>query len=143
MVLNKLQEALAEIGTQRKALDRVENQLKSMIAELSGIPGGSSWTANFAYQPVRVADPVSSGRDRDKLDDITDILRAEGRPLHITVIAERLSKLYGKKVERTTIEPGVNRHISKVKARRIDKFGPSTFGLPEWRNSQPTLANIA
>ena len=69
-------------------------------------------------------------------------MRAEGKPLHITVIAERLSVMYSKKVERTEIEPGINRHIAKVKKRRIDKFGRSTFGLPE-RKIQPTLAQVA
>jgi hypothetical protein len=38
MILEKLREALAEIGPQRAALDQVENQLLGMIAKLSGSP---------------------------------------------------------------------------------------------------------
>lgn len=135
MILTKLQEALVEIAAQRRALDEVEAQLRSMIARLSGVPDVSATVS-------RSATPIKTERERDKLDDIADILKSEGQPLHITVIAERLSALYGKTVDRTEIEPGINRHIAKVKQRRIDKFGPSTFGLPEWK-TQPTLAQIA
>src|SRR5260370_23050515 len=101
MVIDKLQEALAEIGAQRKALDRVENQIRSMISDLSGMSEVISLTPVVS----RIAAPASIGRDRDKLDDIADVLRVEGTPLHITAIAERLSKVYGKQVDRTSIEP--------------------------------------
>jgi hypothetical protein len=130
MILTKLQEALAEVDAQRSALNDVEAQLRSMIAKLSGTP-------IVVRSPAMAPAPVAENRQRDKLDDIADILRAEGKPLHITVIAERLSAAGGTKVERTKIEPGINRHIAKVKQRRIDKFGPSTYGLPEWKASQP------
>ena len=130
MILTKLQEALAEVDAQRSALNDVEAQLRSMIAKLSGTPVA-------VRSPVMAPAPVAKSQKRDKLDDIADILRAEGKPLHITVIAERLSAVAGAKVERTKIEPGINRHIAKVKQRRIDKFGPSTYGLPEWKVSQP------
>lgn len=143
MVLNKLQEALAEIGMQRKALDRVENQLKSMISELSGIPDIASPVSRSYPTPSAAMPVVFREGNRDKLDDIADVLRAAGGPLHITAIAEGLSKLTSKKVDRTSIEPGLNRHVATVKARRIEKFGPSTFGLPEWKSQQPTLAHIA
>ena len=135
MILEKLQEALAAVDSQRKALDDVEAQLRSMIAKLSGgtvQPSVLVRTENFS----RVKSSAPQPTERDKLDDIADILRQEGRPLHINVIAERLSDLYGRKVLRTQIEPGVNRHIQKVKQKRIDKFGPSTYGLPEWKDSQ-------
>lgn len=131
MILSKLQEALAEVSVQRAALDDVESQLRSMIARLSGVaiaPHHGS-TANVA--PVYSV-PTPEDK-RDKFDAITDILRAEGKPLHITMIAERLSAQTGTKVDRTSIEPGINRHIAKVQRRRIEKFGPSTFGLPEWK----------
>jgi hypothetical protein len=141
MVLEKLLEALAAIPAQRRALDEVEADIRSMIAKLSGSPSAKSAVSHAA--PERTVSRVISRGERDKLDDIADVLRAEGRPLHITAIAERLSAIYGKKVDRTTIEPGINRHIQKVKARRIEKFAPSTFGLPEWKSEQPKLAYTA
>jgi hypothetical protein len=133
MILIKLQEALAEVAVQRVALNEVEAQLRSMIAKLSGMP------VIPQVAPLAVKGPAAPMRDgaRDKIDDMVDILRAEGKPLHITVLAERLSALKGAEVLRTTIEPGINRHVSKVKMRRIDKFAPSTFGLPEWKETSP------
>jgi|ERR1035438_2431658 hypothetical protein len=130
MILIKLQEALAEVDAQRSALNDVEAQLRSMIAKLSGAP-------IIAHTPVMGPAPVVDKRKRDKLDDIADILRTEGKPLHITVIAERLSAMRGAEIDRTKIEPGLNRHIATVKERRIDKVGPSTYGLPEWKVAPP------
>jgi len=131
MILLKLQEALAEVPPQRAALDEVERQLRSMIAQLSG--------TDPAIQPAPIAarkeHPAAVKNERDRLDDIGDLLRAEGKPLHITAIVKRLSEISGKDVSRTLIEPGLNRHIAKVKNARIAKFGPSTFGLPEWKGS--------
>jgi hypothetical protein len=136
MILKKLQEALAEVGTQRKALDQVERQLRSMISALSGVPDA----APFKPAPIVSREPThpASGQ-RDGIDDIADILRVEGKPLHITVIAARLSGLKGTDVLRTTIEPGLNRHIAKTKVPRISKFGPSTYGLPEWKEGAEAL----
>jgi hypothetical protein len=141
MILTKLQEALAEVGSQRAALNEVEAQLRSMIASLSGTP-------IIAHPASSVVQPPASSfagreRSRDKLDDIVDILRAEGKPLHITVIAERLSAATGKKLLRTNIEPGLNRHVSRTQRRRIDKFGPSIYGLAEWKPQRQPIAEIA
>jgi uncharacterized coiled-coil protein SlyX len=133
MVLTKLQEALAEIPAQRKALDEVEAQLRSMIAKLRGMPDVFGYTV-----PSTIPPPGSEMfvREKDKIEEIADILRVDGKPLHITIIAERLSALRGTKILRTAIEPGLNRHIAKTKVPRVEKFGPSTFGLPEWKHSQ-------
>jgi hypothetical protein len=152
MILVKLQEALGEAISQRKAhearanvLAETETHLRSLIAKLaaSSMDGGNA-TIPTALDVISAlgASKVRTERQRDKIDDVADVLRGEGKPMHITAIAERLSERSGAKVDRTEIEPGLNRHISKVKNRRIDKFGPSTFGLPEWQ-TQPTLAEIA
>ena len=143
MILAKLQEALGEVDSQRTALNEVEAQLRSMISKLSGMP--------IIQRPSPVAPPihasmigsVSPETGRDKLDDIADILRAEGKPLHITVIAERLSKLTGAEVLRTAIEPGLNRHVLHTKRKRLDKFGRSIFGLAEWKARQHQVAELA
>jgi len=128
MILTKLQEALAEVDTQRRALDQVETELRSMIARLSGVPDVTPVTMPRYHSAPSI--------DRDGIDDIVDILRAEGKPLHITVIAERLSAQKGRPVLRTAIEPGLNRHVAKTKTLRVSKVSPSTFGLPEWKNAQ-------
>lgn len=136
MILIKLQEALAEVDSQRASIDEVEKQLRSMIAKLSGVP--EIILPNAARTPC--GNLLAAGHERvgDRLDDIAEILRAEGKPLHITKIAERLSAIKGAKIQRTAIEPGLNRHVGTVKKRRIDKFGRSTFGLPEWKHSPLT-----
>jgi hypothetical protein len=131
MVLNKLQEALAEVNSQRKALDEVERQLRAMIASLSG-------DQNITYPAARTVLPPQFGEPRDRIDDIADIIRKEGKPLHIGVIAERLSRAE-KTVSRTDIEPGLNRHIAKAKRVRVAKFGPSTYGLPEWKGQHQDM----
>jgi hypothetical protein len=131
MILQKLQEALAEVAAQRKELDGVERQLQAMIAQLSGTHASQSVTVQLpsVVAPLRIA-------GRDRIDDIVDILSAESKPLHITVIASRLSEKFGKKIDRTMLEPGLNRHVQKTQKARIAKFGKSTFGLPAWK--QPT-----
>ena len=130
MILKKLQEALAEVDSQRRALDDVERQLRSMISKLSGAATPISETLPFSPSLIS----RKSG-NRDRIDDIVDILAADGKPLHITVIAERLSSLLGKKIERTELEPGLNRHVQKTKKARIAKFAPSTYGLPSWKHA--------
>jgi hypothetical protein len=137
MILTKLQEALAEVDEQRLALDQVETQLRSMIYKLSGTPDIAPLNPPVTSRPSR-----HSMTTRDGLDDIVDVLRAEGKPLHITVIAERLSTMRLIKVSRTTFEPGLNRHITKTKVPRIAKFAPSTYGLPEWKQ-EPRFAKTA
>ena len=124
MILKTLEAALAEALQEQVAVGEVVAQLRSMIAKLSGLR-----QANPA--PVLPSAPVSG--ERSHIDDIIDVLRAEGKPLHITVICDRLSISNGSPIERTKIEPGLNRHISKVKIPRIWKSAPSTYGLPEWK----------
>ena len=100
-----------------------------MIAKLSGV----SLVSALAPSPEVHAKAINGRtRGRDRIDEIADILRAEGKPLHITVIAERLSAITGKPLIRSAIEPGLNRHIAKTKEPRVKKAAPSTFGLPEW-----------
>ena len=143
MILNKLQEALLELGAQREALDEVESQLRSMISQLSVMAETTYQLSNMNSSETGIIASAGSivGRERDRLDDIRDILRETGRPLHITAIASRLSDNLGKRILRTEIEPGLNRHVTKAKTRRIEKFGPSIFGLPEWKH--PSLAKTA
>jgi hypothetical protein len=141
MVLMKLQEALSEadnqlaaLEKQREALIGVQSQIRSMIASLSG---ATVMTAPPAPVPV-----VQESRDR--LDELADILRPEGRPLHITVLCERLSAIRGETIDRTQVEPGLNRHVASAKKKRIEKFGPSMFGLPEWKpDAQQSLTEVA
>jgi len=130
MILKKLQEALAEVDSQRRALDDVERQLRLMISTLSG--GSSPVNETLPFAPSLVSTRTVN---RDRIDDIVDILAAEGKPLHITKIAERLSGVLGKKIERTELEPGLNRHVQKTKKARIAKFAPSTYGLPSWKQA--------
>jgi len=42
MVLRKLQEALTEVRDERRILEEIEQQLRSMISRLSGVSGASS-----------------------------------------------------------------------------------------------------
>jgi hypothetical protein len=139
MILKKLQEALAEVGTQRTALDEVEKQLRSMIAKLSGLPDAAT-TSSLGYGAT-VHSITRQRGEPSKLDEIAEILQANGKPMHITAIAEALSQKRGKAISRTAIEPGMNRHIQKTKNPVIARVGPSTFGLPEWGQLQlPTVA---
>ena len=150
MITDKLIEALEQVHADRKfhqnalhELDQTENQLKAMVAKHSGV----AWSL-LAKKPQETSidnfQVVNASQiSRDGLDDVVDILRSAGKALHITVIADRLSEIRGTKIERTAIEPGMNRHIQKTKKRRIEKFAPSTFGLPEWKQEQPSLAHIA
>jgi hypothetical protein len=141
MILNKLQEAIAEVDQQRKALDKVESQLRSMIAELSGTP-----FLTRASAPVAVSPSTSTPqKKKDHIEMIADIINTEGKPMHINFICERMSAIVGHKVERTKIEPGLNRHISKVKAPRVVKVAPSTYAIPEMTAYlfQPPVDSIA
>ena len=139
MILTKLQEALAEVATQRAALDEVEEQLRIMIGKLAG----TTPIALAIATPLPRSAPLAETKDR--IDAFVDILRAEGRPLHITALAEKLTERTGETIDRTKIEPGLNRHVANAKRLRIAKFGPSTFGLPEWKHesAQNQLTNVA
>jgi hypothetical protein len=135
MISTKLQEALNAIVTERKdlevrreRLDAAEQSLRLLLSSLADGAQSKPERENSRYKRAG-----SSPAERDGLDDIIDILKAEGKPLHITVIAQRLSTLRGTPVDRTKIEPGINRHVAKAKTLRLDKFAPSTFGLPEWK----------
>lgn len=145
MILKKLEEALAEIPNERQELklafdlriqelDALEELLRTMIADYGKfvVPVSPTLVPNGSLLAMR---PTTRRTERDKIDEVADVLREEGRPLHITVIAERLSAKLGRKILRTEIEPGLNRHIAKAKARRVEKYAPSTFGLPEWKAS--------
>jgi uncharacterized coiled-coil protein SlyX len=139
VILTKLQEALAEVATQRAALDEVEAQLRVMIGKLAGATPAA---LTVAPQRTSAAPPAEA---RDRIDAFVDILRAEGKPLHITALAEKLTARTGEEIDRTKIEPGLNRHVTNAKRLRIAKFGPSTFGLPEWKpqSTQNQLTNVA
>ena len=144
MILDKLLEALASVQAERQALDETEAQLRAMIAR-----HGSHAFSDGIDAPI---DPTTNrfrslGKEasRNGLDDIVDVLRESGHPLHITAICERLSAKSGGKIVRTDIEPGLNRHVSKTKKAKIVKTAPSTYGLPEWQKSQEPslLSNVA
>lgn len=132
VILTKLQEALSEVATQRAALNEVEAQLRAMIGKLSGSAPGVATIDN------QLPNPTPKTEIKDRIDVFVDILRAEGHPLHITVLADRLAERTGEKIDRTKIEPGLNRHVANTKRARIAKFGPSLFGLPEWKPESAT-----
>lgn len=142
MILSKLEEALASVESERTALDEIEQQLRSMIAKLSGAAVRVQAEQQFSASALRFA-RAEQDANPDKIDDVVDILRKKGEPLHITVIAELLSQLRGVSINRTAIEPGLNRHITKTKKPRLTKAGRSTFGLPEWNEDQRGLPMTA
>ena len=132
MVIEKLQEALAEIAYERKRLDDVEVSLRAMIAGLVGEPA-LQVPETFATQTVA----QNSGQKPTHIEVIAGILKADGKPMHINAIVKRLAVVYGNKdLKRNAIEPGVTRHISKVKNPTIAKFAPSTYGLSVWNRPQ-------
>lgn len=130
-IISKLQEALTAIVLKRKDLDESEAGLRAMIEKLSETAAPQSERVSFQLKPPR----TSIRNERDRIDEVADILREIGVPLHITDIAMKLSEVTGKLVERKSIEPGMNRHVAKAKHLRIIKKGPSIFGLPEWNGA--------
>ena len=135
MVIEKLKETLEAVHVQQEQLSEVEAQLISMIAKLSG-----NDKASVEEEPQE-EEVVFRRPGRDRIDDITDILRISGEPVHVTELARALSERTGKQINRTQIEPGINRHIAKTKVPRIAKFAPSTYGLPEWKK-RPEYENL-
>ena len=63
--------------------------------------------------------------------------------MHVKDLAQKISQSREAPVNRASLEFSLIRHIAKANQPRIAKFGPSTFGLPEWKRSQPALAEIA
>jgi hypothetical protein len=147
MILSKLEEALVEVSKERQAISEVEAQLRAMISKLKGNPYAFTDELPPDYPvkgPMTFIPTTAPHGQKDRIEEIADILRSHGQALHITTIAERLSKLRNSKIVRTDIEPGLNRHIAKTKKPKVTKFGPSIYGLPEWRTqNQPTLTHIA
>src|SRR5262249_37703144 len=128
MILTKLQEALDAIPAQRKALDEVEMQIRSMIAKLTGLPNPLRSDSGTVLHSA-----IYETGSLNRIDQMVGVLRAVGHPLHINAICERLSDIHGTSINRTEVEPGLNRHIAKTKIPKIVKVAPSTYGLPEWK----------
>ena len=132
MNTTKLREALAEMESERSVLEEGIGSLRKLIALLEG-------TA-----PEIQTETISPGESRRSyIDDAVDLFRSCQKPLHVKEIAGKISEARGISVQRASLESTLIRHINKANQPRIAKFGPSMFGLPEWKQSQPTLAQIA
>jgi hypothetical protein len=128
----KLREVLAEIESQKLALDEAATGIRKVLGLLEG---------QTAPRTSLVRSTVDESRSY--IDDAVALFSAEGEVMHVKLMAERLSELRGVKVSRASLESSFIRHIAKAKQPRIAKLGPSKFGLPEWKQLQPTLAQIA
>jgi hypothetical protein len=131
MNTTKLRDALAEIESQKTVLEEAASGIRRVLALLEG------QRANIA--PASKQQPES----HSYIDDSVGLFSKIGQVLHVKDLAEQLSGVRGVQVNRASLESSLIRHIAKAKEPRVAKFGPSKFGLPEWKQSQPTLAQIA
>jgi hypothetical protein len=139
MYTAKIKEALADLVSQRNQIDLAISQLQAIIQSAEGVQA--------AFQPeLSQADPSAThvAITPSYIDDAVTVLRHSGKPLHIRQIMERISELRGKSLHRNSVEASINRHVLKSKVnRKLSRFGPSIYGLSEWKESQPPLVQIA
>jgi len=130
-----LREALAEMEAEQCALNAGIEAIRVIIA---GFEQRGESTINAV--PTRVG---RGPGQRSYIDDGIEIFQAIGKPMHIMDMTTRLSEMRGKPIDRASVESSFIRHSNKAVNPRIVKFGRSTFGLSEWKQPQPTLAQTA
>jgi dynactin complex subunit len=119
----KLKEALVELQQERDKLESMIVQLRSMIASVEPARGNG---ANLS-ETARV-EPKSS-----YIDDAVKILERHGKPMHVKKITDQISEMRHSKVARGSVESSIARHVSLGERSRLAKFGPSRYGLSNWR----------
>ena len=147
VLLDKLHESLETAIRERAALERIEHDLRNMIDSLTAAStthpskGASAVDIPQVSLNEEPATPESfSHGGGDNIDLVAGLIRDARRPLHITEIAKGLSVIKGRPISRTTIEPGLNRHVGRVPLirRKLFKSAPSTFSVPGLIAEHPT-----
>ncbi len=130
----KLQDALAELMTQRGVLDGAISHLESALRILSSASGQVTGEREHVAMSTATAPlAIVRGGVRSYIDDAELLLQQEMRPIHARDLADGISKIRGKQVARTSVESTLLRHVADLKDRaRIAKVGPSLYGLPGW-----------
>jgi len=129
----QLTETLAAMQKEQSRLATAIAGVQQVLAALSGPVQRQAPTATFHAE--------SEGSSY--IDEAVTVLRAHGTPLHITILADKISERRGTKIVRGSLESSFIRHINKSKHPRLTKVGRSTYGLPEWKSESPILAQIA
>lgn len=129
MNASKVREMIADIERQRGVLERAVAGLREVLATLEsdGPADGQEAAASI----------VSPGRQTSYIRDGVSILEAEGKPLHVSVIVDRIKQRRASDdILRGSVESSFLRHIRTQRGHaKIVKTGRSTFGLPGWRSA--------
>lgn len=131
----KLREALAEIESHAKVLEKAARSIRETIADIEGEKPEAENLEGLGF--------VDDAK-RSYIDETVDLLRSTGAPIHAREITARISELRGSTVARASVESSIIRHIAKSNSPRLAKFGRAKYGLSEWKQEQkPALAQIA
>ena len=133
MNTSKLREALVELQHERATLDSIISQLQRILASVNS---SDSKASSLNLQVAQVQESY--------IDLAVDILGHAGKPMHVNDITSKISELRKKKATSMSVNSSLVRHIKGFGTRaKIAKFGPSTYGLPAWKNLIPQSSSAA
>jgi hypothetical protein len=133
-----LQQALADLKYQRSTLDRAIIGIEEALSTL-----GSEMSVTQTVSPRGTMKRGGKYKNTSSyIEDAIKVYETVGKPLHIKMLIDQMSRLRGKAVSRASVESSVIRHIAKAKEPKLARFGASTYGLNAWKNP-PKLAQTA
>lgn len=124
MRTEKLNEALIEMKRQRGLLDAAIKNIEQVLSSLSD-------TASEKPLVAGIRAPERSSY----IDLAEQILAEAGNPMHIGIIAAKISTVRGREIPRASVESSIIRHIKAYGDKsRIIKTKPAFFGLKAWKS---------
>jgi hypothetical protein len=127
----KLHEALAEIEAQQRVLRDAAESIRKVLVLL-----------HESAQSGTPAMKINDDSARCYVDAAAAIVREHGKAMHVMSLLERICADRCSIIKRTSFEASLSRHIAKAKVPKLAKFGPSTYGLPEWK-TPPVVGETA
>jgi hypothetical protein len=125
MKTDKIRDAIADLQEQKDLIDNAIESLQEILVRLNG----------HATQVAMPFIPESAPKlaKGSYIDLSVQLLRANGRPMHVKKIVEQIRVLRNDPtIKRGSVESTLLRHIeAKAGESRVRKVGPGTYGLPK------------
>lgn len=119
----KIRAALDDLIEQRKVIDDAVTSLQRILQSSNG--------SDASGDVATVSLPELA---KSYIDETVELLREEGRPLHVNMITKRISEKRGREVARPSVESSLISHMKHAGERsRVVRMQPGTYGLPEWK----------
>jgi len=126
MKTDKIREAITDLQEQRDLIEHAIQSLQAILVRLNGHTSGQG-TIPFSSQPTQRT------AEGSYIDITVQLLRAGGRPMHITQILDQVRVLRNDaNIKRGSVESSLLRHIeAKGQEARVRKVRSATYALPK------------